>query len=309
MVIAMSPAYAASKLTPDERHSFGVWGSFGYSGLLHNKKGSKIPNGVAPAVGVGYRFFRNNFIFQTGVEGQFAWMTCKMPLEIHQQRMVDSDINREPFLMTATVSDRREIYKTLSMQVPLYVGYEKGNLYALAGLTVGLNLYGSASSEGTLTTHAEYERLIGIMERMPNHGLALIDVTSGTQSFHTNINASVHVELGGRLDLLGSKKGYKPDNHRHRLYLGGFLDFGFLNVHQNSAKGDLVKLDFTQGVNATFTPLLMSTQMLNKRVNQVVLGIKFTAMFELPKHGKSYIYDYNDINSGYIKRGGNQSIK
>jgi hypothetical protein len=39
------------------------------------------------------------------------------------------------------------------------------------------------------------------------------------------------------------------------------------------------------------------------------VGIKFTVAFEMPKHGKSYIYDYQKNNRLDIKRGGNQGIK
>ena len=195
------------------------WASgLGYSGLLHNRTESKIPSGVAPAIGVGYRYSHNNFIFQTGLEGQYAWMTCVMPLEIYQQRMVDSDINHEPFMMTAAISDRKEVYQTANVQLPLYVGYEKGYFYALAGVTAGLNVYGTASSKGTLDTRAEYERLIGVMEEMPNHGLTRIDVNSGSKTFHTNINVMAHVEIGGRLDKFYQKTGFRAKRHTHRLY-------------------------------------------------------------------------------------------
>lgn len=288
---------------------FGVWGSIGYSGMMHNLKGSKIPSGVAPTIGVGYRFYRNGMILQTGVEGQYAWMKCVMPFEVHQQRMLDADANREPFMMTATVSDRRENYTMMNVQVPLYLGYEKEYWYVLAGVTVGLNVYGKATSWGTMTTQAAYERLIGVMEGMPNHGLTKIDVESGERSFRTNTNMMAHVEAGGRLDKANHKKGFKPTNHLHRLYLGVFVDYGFLNVNKNISEGDLLKLDFTNGVNASIAPLMTSTQMLQKRINPLVVGIKFTALFELPKHGKSYIYDYQKVNSGFIKRGANQSMQ
>lgn len=309
MVMEMSPAVAATKLTPDERHLFGVWGNIGYSGMLHNRKGSKIPSGVAPALGVGYRFYRNGFILQTGVEGQFERLSSVMPYDIFRQRMVDADANREPFMMTATISDRREVYKRINVQLPLYVGFEKDYLYMLAGLTVGLNVYGTVTSEGTMSTQAVYDRLIGIMEEMPNHGLTTIDVKSGEMPFRTNVNMMVHAEIGARLDKGNRKKGYKPTNHLHRLYLGVFVDFGFLNVHKNSSEGDLLKVDFTNGVNASVVPLMKSAQMLDKRINPLVAGIKFTAMFELPKHGKSYIYDYHKVNRGFIKRGANQSMQ
>ena len=309
MVIEMSPVSAATKLTPDERHMFGVWGSIGYSGLMHNLKGSQIPSGVAPAIGAGYRFYRNGAILQTGVEGQYAWMKCVMPFEVHEQRMVDADANREPFMMTVTVSDRRESYTMLNVQVPIYAGYEGEKWYMLAGLTVGLNMYGKATSWGTMTTQAVYERLIGIMEAMPNHGLTRVDIESGEKAFRTNVNMMAHVEVGGRLDKVNLKKGYKPTNHLHRLYLAAFVDYGFLNVNKNSSEGDLLKLDFTNGVQASVAPLMMSTQMLQKRINPLVVGVKFTAMFELPKHGKSNVYDSKKVSSGFIKRGANQSMQ
>ena len=56
-------------------------------------------------------------------------------------------------------------------------------------------------------------------------------------------------------------------------------------------------------------PLLVSSMSDNAVFRNMNIGIKYTVAFELPQHGKSYIYDYNKPGRGGIKRGGNQGIK
>ena len=50
-------------------------------------------------------------------------------------------------------------------------------------------------------------------------------------------------------------------------------------------------------------------EMKNGKLNPLTVGVKCAVLFELPKKGKSYYYDYNKVERGYIKRGGNQSIQ
>jgi len=56
-------------------------------------------------------------------------------------------------------------------------------------------------------------------------------------------------------------------------------------------------------------PLLHSNLADNVAFRNLNVGIKYTIAFEMPKHGKSYIYDYNKVERDYRIRGGNQTIK
>lgn len=301
--------FAATTLTPETHHSLGFWGSLGYYGMHHNAQSPKLISGATPSLGVGYRYFHNNFIFQTGIEGQFMYSGFSLPKQEIEQMMVDADDNREPFLMKITLSNLNDRYKQLSVNVPLYAGYEKNHLYILAGIAASVRLLGTATAQSVLSTKGEYDRFIGEFEQMPNHGLSTVSVKSEKFAMKTNLNVLLHFEAGGRLDKFRTKKGYYANTHSYRLYLGGFIDYGLLNGRESSYLGDQMTLDFTQGVQAKMVPLLLSNQMQGKSLHPFTVGVKLTVLFELKESGKSFIYDYKKVDRGYRKRGGTQIIE
>lgn len=300
---------AATKLNPEQYHFVDFWGSLGYSAMLHNMPDAKIPSGVSPVIGVGYRYFRNNFIIQTGIEGRYVWMKSVMEEVVLQERMYDSDVNKEPFTMNVQLNNRKDIYRTASVSIPFYLGYEKNRFYFLAGVAANMGVYGKAESSSDLMTKAQYDRYIGLFEGMPNHGLSNLQVQSGRMNYGTAFDLMVHGEIGARVDEFSNKTGFKRKKHTYRMYLGAFVDCGVLSINSQPAVGDQLTMDFTHGVNAAIVPLLLSNQMSNRRLNNLIVGVKYTIAFELPQRGKSYIYDYDRVEHHYRIRGGNQTIR
>ena len=309
VTINLSPLSAATKLNPEQHHFMDVWGSLGYSAMLHNMPETKIPSGVSPTIGVGYRYFRNNFIFQTGIEGRYVWMKSVMDEVVLQERMYDSDVNKEPFTMNVQLNNRKDIYHTASVSIPLYFGYEKNRFYFLAGVAANVGIYGKAESSSDLTTKAQYDRYIGLFEDMPNHGLSNLQVQSGKMNYGAALDLMVHAEIGARLDHFTRHKIFRLHPNRMRMYLAAFMDCGVLSINSKAAVGDQLTMDFSHGVNAIIVPLLLSNQMSNRRLNNLIVGIKYTIAFELPQRGKSYIYDYDQVENNYRIRGGNQTLK
>ena len=230
-----------------------------------------------------------------------------MPLMRMRQRMLDADFNQEPFIMTATLSNFREQYTHVALNVPFYLGYEKNSLYLLAGFAASVSMYGRASSRCVLDTKAEYERFIGEFQQIPNHGMATVTVESGEKDYKMNFNVLLHAEIGGRLDQFSKYSGFNDNKHSHRIYLGAYADYGMLNAHADIANGSQLTMDYTQGVKASLVPLLLSDQMQGKTVHPLTIGAKLSVFFELPELGKSYQYD-NKHNHIDRKRGGNQVI-
>ena len=303
------PVYAVSKLNPENKHMIGVTGGLGYYGLLNNMEGSKVPMGVSPSIGFAYRYYHNGFILQTGLDGYYNWSTTVFPKIVETQRMLDADWNNEPFRMTATLTDRKDVYQTMSINIPFYLGYEKEKFYFLAGASVGIHVTGSAYTSAHLSTAADYERFIGLFELMPNHGLLEQDVESKKMSLSLNPNIMLHAEIGGRVDNFNNSTGFRRRVHNYRIYVAGFVDYGVLNSHKNENVGDQLHLEFDNGVHATMVPMMLSSQMLNAAVHPLMVGIKVTALFNMPQPGKSFIYDYHTTENHYRKRGGNQSMK
>lgn len=303
------PVHGASRLNPEIHHFVDVWGGVGYMGWLHSMEGTKPFSGVAPSVGVGYRLVYNRFIFQTGVEGQFTWTKGHIADIERQEWMNDWDIPNEPFRMHIRVYDCTDVNKTVNLQVPIMMGYEYGRFYGLAGVTVGMSLYGNATSSAAMQTTGEYDAYIGIMEEIPNHGFETKELTSGDCSFRMGPYLMAHMEAGARLDKFKRYKGFNVKNHTYRVYLGVYAEYSVLNAHNSTSNGSMVGLDLNHGVQAKLTPFMLCDEMKSGKVNPLTVGIKCTMLFELPQAGKSYIYDWNKVEKGYIKRGGNQSIQ
>ena len=299
---------AATKLSPEEHNFISLYGSVGYTGMLHNLPEVKTPSGVAPAFGVGYRFYRNNLILHVGVEGQYQWMKHSVPEQTIIARMQDADIEPEPFTMTISVFNRVDIYKAVNVNIPFYLGYEGERFYAMAGAAAGIMVYGVATNDCEVTTVAKYDRLIGEFEDMPNHGMSHMMITSGKQTYRTKFNLMLHAEMGLRLGNFDTNTGFQEYKKIHRIYLGAFADYGVLSVNQNAAMGDMLSIDYSKGVRPMVVPMMLSNEIQNRRINPLTVGLKLTVLIELLPPGKSHIYDNNAVDRNYRKRGGNQVI-
>ena len=303
------PALAATRLSPEIHHFIDVWGGFGYMGWMHSMKDVKPLSGVAPTVGVGYRVTYNRFVLQTGIEGQFVWTKGRMSKMNLQAQMNDMDIPNETFRMDVGISHFTDVNKAVNLQVPLWVGYEYGRFYGLVGATIGMNLYGSASSTATMQTTGSYDSYIGTIKDMPNHGFGTTELASGERSFRLSPYVMAHLELGARLDQFSMLKGFRLHKDTRRVYLGVFFEYCVTNAHNSVSQGAMVDMDYSHGVQAKLTPLVLCEEMKNGKLNPLTVGVKCAVLFELPKKGKSYHYNYNKVERGYIKRGGNQSIQ
>ena len=304
-----TPAFAATDLNPEEHHFLGIWGNMGYYGWLTNSDEAKLLNGMAPAFGFGYRFYHNYFLFQVGAEAQYTWTNYNMPISMLQARMYDTDVPHEEFELTALLYNRQDVYQTVSLNIPVFVGGEKERFYALVGAVVGVNMYGTATTNAVFTSFAAYDNYVGVFGNMPNHYLTTHAVESGKQTFRLGINIAAHLEAGARIDKFNRKTGFNVKKKLYRMYVGGFFNYGIKDIHEKTTTGDQMVIDFSQGAGATIQPAFLSNQMKGKTITPFIVGVKFTVLFELPQKGKSYIYDFKRVETDYIKRGGNQSIQ
>ena len=146
---------------------------------------------------------------------------------------------------------------------------------------------------------------------MPNHQFQSGHVMqSGSLPLKWNINVLAHLEMGARLGHMFTKKSFRLHPDMVRMYLAAFVDFGVLNLHiKGSGKPAFEYRETDEGLQFYIQPLLLSTMSDNAVIRNLNVGIKYTVAFEMPQKGKSYIYDWENVEQNYRKRGGNQSIK
>lgn len=309
MLLSCVGANAFTPLTNETRHFVSLHGDLGYSALLHSIQGQKPAAGMNTNIGLDYRLFHNNFLFSVGVEGMYELNANQLDKLDVSIPMLDTEGDR--FDMHVLVDKSRDLTHMANINVPILFGGEWGRFYFLVGPKLSLNLYGSTTSQAQVTTYGEYDRYYDDFYNMPNHQFETgRQMSSANIPLKWNMNVMAHLEIGGRFNHMYKHQQFRINPDRIRMYLAAFVDFGVLNIHHSSGGAPIFEYRETkQGVQFFIQPLLVSSMSDNAVFRNMNIGIKYTVAFELPQHGKSYIYDYNKPGRGGIKRGGNQGIK
>ena len=284
-------------------------GDVGHSALLHTVEGMKPSTGFNGNLGVDYRLFHNNFIFSVGVEGMYELNVNSMDeLDVSIPMM---DTEGELFDMHVHVDKSRDLAQMVNLNIPLLFGGEWGRFYFMVGPKVSLNMWGVTSSHAEVTTYGEYDKYYDDFYDMPNHQFESDQyMGSAVLPLKWNFNIMAHAEIGGRIGHMFKHKQFRLNPDKVRMYLAAYMDFGVLDVHIKGSGAPMFEYRETdKGVQFYVQPLMKSDLADNAVFRNLNVGIKFTVAFEMPKHGKSYIYDYQKNNRLDIKRGGNQGIK
>lgn len=300
---------AFTALTPETYHFVSLHGDAGYSALLHTVSGMRPSAGVNTNLGVDYRLFHNNFIFSAGLEGMYELNINSMDELDVEIPMLDTE--GQLFDMHVHVDKSRDLAHMLNLNIPLLFGGEWGRFYFMVGPKISLNLYGAASSRAEVTTYGEYDKYYDDFYDMPNHQFASDQyMGSATLPMKWNFNIMAHLEIGGRVGHMFKYKQFRLNPDKIRMYLAAYADFGLLDVHVASGGAPLFEYrDTDKGVQFYVQPFMKSNIADNAVFRNLNIGIKYTIAFEMPKKGKSYIYDYKKYDRPRIKRGGNQGIK
>lgn len=302
-------ASAFSKLSPETTHFISLHGDLGYSALLNTIPGQQHAPGLNTNIGADYRLFHNNFLFSVGLEGMYD-LNANM-LDEHDESIRMRDTEGDIFNMHVHVDKSRDLTHMVNLNLPLLFGGEWGRFYFLMGPKLSLNLYGSTSSTALVTTYGEYEQYYDDFYDMPNHQFASGQpMSSGLLPLGWNMQILAHLEVGGRVGHMYRHQQFRLNPDKVRMYVAAYVDFGLLNLHSNSGGAPIFEYRETdQGVQFYIQPLLRSSLADGATFRNFNIGVKYTIAFEMPKHGKSYIYDSKKVDRDYRKRGGNQSIR
>ena len=300
---------AFTRLSPESAQFLSLHGDLGYSALLNTIPGQQHAPGLNTNIGLDYRLFHNNFLFSVGIEGMYD-LNANM-LDEHDESLLMRDTEGDVFNMHVHVDKSRDLSHMVNLNIPLLLGGEWGRFYFLTGPKFSVNLYGSTSSVAQFTTYGEYDRYYDDFYDMPNHQFVTgQQMGSATMPLKWNFNIMAHLEIGGRISHMYQHKQFRLNPDKIRMYLAFYADFGILNLHVSNGGAPLFEYRETeQGVQFYLQPLMCSAMAENAIFRNLNIGIKYTVAFELPKPGKSFIYDYYKVGRNYRKRGGTQSLK
>lgn len=285
ILLALSAGVSSqTRLSPDKHYFISTWGSVGYTTLLDNANmGLKSGPGITPSLGVGFRLYYNRFICQLGVEARYAYIRMNVDDRNLSIPMLDTELQQ--FEMLSDIYNCKDKYNTFDISLPILLGYEYRHFYFLTGVQLNVNAWGAAKSEAMLTTTGDYEEFIGIFQDMPEHFFqANQSVLSDNYNLSWKLNAMAHLEVGARLGNIPLFKGADEKQSSIRYYLSAFADFNINNIHKTVSQGEaLCYKETDEGLRYYILPALVSDEMRNAAVRQLVVGVKFTMAFELPK--------------------------
>ena len=214
------------------------------------------------------------------------------------------------------------------------IGVQHRKFYLLAGVKVGANVLTRAHSTAIVNTFGRYQDpnnklIFDDFRNMPEYQFFNGYQLKGSAKASLGMNVDLSFEIGGRLGQVYDAVGYDVPKRKIEYRLAAFVDYGLLDIHTNR---DLRGIVMPEGYNVGATsPVynttsmidnlqvndIMSTQTVNadgttqpfaKSVNSLMVGIKFTVLFQLPEPGQCVICR-DAYGSSARRRGGSRGMK
>ena len=284
-------------------HSIDVWGGGGYSLLMHDIDNAKPLGGGGGFLGFGYEWEYKKFLLNLGAEFMYLNSTTRIDDFKLDASLTYNDPYNTNYVMNYYMNfdQAKEAHNAGYVNIPLLMGMKFNRYYFLAGTKLGLGVFGNYNSESGLTTIAEDPQLIDPFTNMPNHTLTSSSVeTTGPLSFGLDVKASVEFglylnEWFPKAALALPNKSKTPISYR----LAVFCDYGLLNINKNTTTSSLVYfpdiIDNGNGsqtlvgdgiANVQMNSLLASSSAFNKSLNSLLVGVKFTVLFNVKPEPK-----------------------
>ncbi len=229
-----------------------------------------------------------------------------------------SDTDGEKFAMQYKFKEYSEFYQIGYVNVPLQFGmkYSTG-LYFLAGGKFGLNIWGKADTKAKFTTRGFYPQAMYPFQDMPQHDFSSYKSgNSNPVKLNYNIIASVEV---------GKMKFFYTKRTRFHYRIAAFADYGvgaYFGMNPLPSAGDNLLTNVVSngdfigvpGINVADKNLtevsiiqnnsiLTSTQAIDKKLFPLLVGIKFTLLFDLGnKEPCNCIEDFEPVRVKYRRR-------
>lgn len=283
-----------------------IYGGGGYSSLMHGIEGTSVPGGGAGMLGFGYFMkHKSKFNFQTGLEFMFLNSMTKVNDFSYSGTYIYSDVAKPNYPMTLMLdfTEYKEQQNRFSLNIPLLFGTQINQFYFLAGAKAGIGLMGNYLFKGIMTRTMDDRELIDDMGNMPTHNLVEQDVKYGNK-LKFGLDVAVSAEAGLCIDewMPASAKEYGSGKDKKAISyrVGAFVDYGLLNINNNTPQDLLLKFPGIKpmGDGSFEVPVENIDNVQNHSIlavkengktpnlNSLVVGAKFTILMGIDKAPK-----------------------
>ena len=300
----------------------GAYANLGEWSLLAANSKYSTSFGVAGGLGfqyelrVGPKYSQTHFLLDLGVG---AWGGMTSFIQGSNQNITlpnQTDLDGDNFDYVYELQNRQDKYNNLALQVPLMVGVQHRKFYMLAGVKVGANLWTKTKSTAMLTTYGLYEGL-DPFRNMPEYQFFSDKPLSGGIKTSLNFDLDLSFEIGGRIGAVYEGTGFDIPKSKVEYRLAAFVDYGLMDLHKKGTEEALIapsgyNTGETAPVYNTTSMLdnlvmndIMSTEGFASSVNNLMIGLKFTILFQMPESGTCILCRDNyhsTVRSG--RRGG-----
>jgi len=292
-------AYVARYMSRDITHRLGIWGQIGYSNLFNsnmqynaeNQTGFSVNSkgGVGGGGGLGYQLRYKLLLVTTGVEMQVY--TSLYELSGAEKGQIARSFGMTPYagkmLYNYSFTNMQDKVQAGFVQIPVLLGMEFANKYAyfLAGPKVGVGVLGQSQVSGLLSTTITDLEAIVPYQGIASHALVNDLAYSTSSSLKWNLNLALSGEIGMSLDPWIKSKQISTR-------LAAFVEYGVLNIQTNlNLRGNNDQpVDYSSVLagghptqDVTLVPALSTTTAASGKVNPLLVGVKATCWFNLPR--------------------------
>ena len=286
--------------------NFGLSLEAGFSHLFFGNNLNPLSNYATPSYGGGagatffYELQYKHFLFRTGFGVNYS-----LNINRFESMMYKATIQEYPTMeYQYDFHNSRELTTYGIGYVPVYFGGLFNRFFFLIGAKIGvLPFFGFTQSRADLTLRAIDTDVVDPIENLPTHQLGDYSLKSEVFPMNYNrLNVMGSLELGINLDkAVWSKEKKKLDKaeqyrelHRRKSFkerqhyrLSFFMDFGCWNIFPQNTDNMPSNIYDIQGVDKVVMGSIFSQELpanitVNKFLNNMMFGIKFAVMCEVP---------------------------
>ena len=293
-------------------HYVGGYGQLGEWSLMPKSSAYSSSLGAAGGLGISYemQYVKGPTPFRVlaniGVGATFGTTAYSKTTSATERMEKQTDLDGKPFEYIYDIRDRKDKYNNFAVHIPIMLGFQYRRLYVLAGVKVYANMWTQTKTTATLTTYGEYwdaahkVKIYDDFRSMPEYQFFTDEKLKKKTNTNLNLDADLCLEIGARLGVINYATGYDVPKRILEYRIGAFVDYGLFDVHTNGTKKTIVfperyDVDATSPnyVHGTRTMIdnlqmndVMATEGFAKKVQNLMIGVKFTVLFQMPQQQK-----------------------
>ena len=287
----------------------GAYANLGEWTMLPSQSKSGPSFGVAGGAGalyelqVGPASKTTRFLLDVGVGLQAGMTSFAQGGVLNDTLAGQKDLQGDAFDYIYELSNRRDQYRDLAISIPLMIGVQHKKFYMLAGVKLYSHVLTKALSTAQLTTYGSYPSMgIPELRNQPDYQFFSNISKNSESKTHLNLDLDLSLEIGGRLGQVVDAVGFDVPKRKIEYRLAGYVDYGLFDLHTEgkpllvlpesydteSSSKNYVYQTTTMVDNLQMNDI-MATSGFAKAVNNLVVGLKFTILFQLPEPGTCVI--------------------